>query len=43
MESIADLFAKADEIGDQYLTAEEIAERDRLLAEAVAEVEELLG
>lgn len=34
------LFAAADAIGDKYLSAEEIAERDRKLAEALAEVNE---
>jgi hypothetical protein len=32
--SLGDLFAEADEIGDKYLTDEEIEERNGLLFEA---------
>jgi hypothetical protein len=32
--SLGDLFDLSDEIGDKYLTDEEIAQRDRELAEA---------
>lgn len=33
--SLAELFTLSDEIGDKYLTEDEIAERDRELAEAI--------
>lgn len=39
--SLAELFALADVIGDKYLSEEEIAERDRELAEAFALIDEV--
>ncbi len=41
--SLAELFAASDEIGDKYLTAEEIEQRDAELAEALAALEESWG
>lgn len=40
---LADLFAAAAVIGDRYLTEEEIAERDRELAEAVEAAEKAIA
>lgn len=37
--SLWDLFSAADEIGDKYLTADEIAERDAALNEALGDVD----
>jgi len=39
--SLAELFTLSNEIGDKYLTEEEIVERDRELAEAFALVDGL--
>lgn len=41
--SLAELFAAADEIGDKYLTAEEIEQRDTELRHALAALEEAIG
>ena len=38
---LAQLFATADAIGDKYLSAEEIAKRDRNLATELAEIDAL--
>jgi hypothetical protein len=40
--SLGDLFDLSDEIGDKYLTDEEIAQRDRELAEAFKLIDEAI-
>lgn len=41
--SLAQLFAAADQIGDKYLSPEEVTERDRALQEIISEVNEMIG